>query len=159
MQRLTNNDLDALEAARSAVSEKQWAAGKPAWNRQGTPYRTAIHEVGGRTIASAPTPRGPDRRAIPPAGPIPEYIALAHNALPALIAAARQTVPEPISEKHRDGNWWLVWAPGAEQWMKCRWLGEYWGISGTMRERLFDDPTHALPLPAPPEPLAARGEE
>ena len=71
--------------------------------------------------------------------------------LPVLIAAARQTVPEPISEKHRDGNWWLVWAPGAEQWMKCRWLGEYWGKSGTMREQLFDDPAHALPMPPAPE--------
>jgi len=78
-------------------------------------------------------------------------IALAHNALPALIAAARLTVPEPIGEKHRDGNWWLVWAPGAQQWMKCRWLGEYWGKSGTMREQLFDDPTHALPMPEGPD--------
>jgi hypothetical protein len=59
----------------------------------------------------------------------------------------RLTTPEPISDLHKDGNWWLVWAPGAEQWMKCRWMGEYWGKSGTMREQLFDDPTHALPLP------------
>ena len=85
------------------------------------------------------------------------------DALPALLAELRDlrrlTTPEPISDKHRDGNWWLVWAPGAEQWMKCRWLGEYWGKSGTMREQLFDDPTHALPLPERPEPPAARGQE
>jgi|GEM_PF-3763788 hypothetical protein len=78
-------------------------------------------------------------------------IALAHNALPALIAEVRLTVPEPIGEKHRDGNWWLVWCPGSQQWMKCRWLGEYWGKSGTMREQLFDEPTHALPMPPAPE--------
>jgi hypothetical protein len=80
---------------------------------------------------------------------------MSHNALPALLAEVRElrrlTTPEPISDKHRDGNWWLVWVPGAEQWMKCRWVGEYWGKSGTMREQLFDDPTHALPLPPAPE--------
>jgi len=87
----------------------------------------------------------------------------AHNALPALLAELRElrrlTTPQPISDLHKDGNWWLVWAPGAEQWMKGRWLGEYWGKSGTMRERLFDDPIHALPLPGMPEPPAARGEK
>jgi len=124
MQRLTNNELNALEAA------QRLDAGHTKW---------------GRTYTSLGD------------------VYSAYDAVPALLAEVRElrrlTTPEPISEKHRDGNWWLVWAPGAEQWMKCRWLGEYWGISGTMRERLFDDPTHALPLPAPPEPLAARGEE
>ncbi len=75
--------------------------------------------------------------------------------MPALIAELRQlrarTTPEVISEKHRDGNWWLVWEPGIEQWMKCRFECEQWNKSGTMREPFFGDPTHALPMPPDPE--------
>jgi hypothetical protein len=78
-----------------------------------------------------------------------------HNALPALLAAARLTVPEVIGEKHRDGNWWMVWAPDYEQWFKCRWMMGSWRISGTVSDRLYGTPTHALPmLPAPEAPDA-----
>jgi hypothetical protein len=118
MQRLTDNELDALEAALAEASPGRFLVADGAT---------------GRWAAEA------------------QAIVAGMNALPALLAEVRElrrlTTPEPIGEKHRDGNWWLVWAPGAEQWMKCRWLGEYWGKSGTMREQLFDDPTHALPLP------------
>jgi hypothetical protein len=82
--------------------------------------------------------------------------------VPALLAELRDlrrlTTPEPISEKHRDGNWWLVWEPGVKQWFKCGWKGYYWQKSGTT-EHLQGTPTHALPLPGRPEPSAARGEE
>jgi hypothetical protein len=63
----------------------------------------------------------------------------------------RLTTPEPISEKHRDGNWWLVWEPGAEGWFKCRWrpVGD-WQKSGTT-QHLPGAPTHALPLPGRPD--------
>ncbi len=73
----------------------------------------------------------------------------------ALLAAARLTVPEEIGEKHRDGNWWMVWAPDYEQWFKCRWMMGSWRISGTVSDRLYGTPTHALPmLPAPEAPDA-----
>jgi hypothetical protein len=84
-----------------------------------------------------------------------QFAAMVHNALPALLAELRElrrlTTPEPISEKHRDGNWWLVWEPGAEGWFKCRWrpVGD-WQKSGTT-QHLPGTPTHALPLPPAPE--------
>ena len=146
MQRLTDNELDALEAALAKATPGEWKA---------TTYSNyagwAVYAPGAGCIAERWYSTGQQDE-------IPRndlFIAIAHNALPALLAEVRdlrrRTTPELISEKHRDGNWWLVWAPGAEQWMKCRWLGEYWGKSGTMREQLFDDPTHALPLPGRPE--------
>jgi hypothetical protein len=86
---------------------------------------------------------------------------MAHNALPALLAELRDlrrlTTPEPIGEKHRDnGNWWLVWDPGFEHWFKARWRHDAWDLGW---QNLLGTPTHALPLPARPEPPAARGEE
>ena len=63
-----------------------------------------------------------------------ERLVLSYNALPALIAELRElrarTTPEPISEKHRDGNWWLVWVPGFEHWLKCRFRHDQWMLSG-----------------------------
>jgi hypothetical protein len=95
--------------------------------------------------------------------PAVQFMLMAHDAFPALLEEVRElrrlTTPEPISEKHRDGNWWLVWEPGAEGWFKCRWrpVGD-WQKSGTT-QHLPGTPTHALPLPGTPEPSAARGEE
>lgn len=57
--------------------------------------------------------------------------------------------PEPISEKHKDGNWWLVW--NGDTWYKCKWET----IEGAWRQNsgqwLYSDPTHALPMPPAPE--------
>lgn len=58
------------------------------------------------------------------------------------------TIPERISEKHRDGNWWLVWEPGYEAWYKIRWQHERWQWGGGP---LYGTPTHALSLPPAPE--------
>jgi hypothetical protein len=80
-----------------------------------------------------------------------------YNAVPALLdeleALRALTTPEPIGEKHRDGNWWMVWAPGAESWFKCRWRSEFgeWQKGGTT-EHLMSTPTHALPMPPEVKP-------
>jgi hypothetical protein len=60
------------------------------------------------------------------------------------------TIPERISEKHRDGNWWLVWEPFCERWVQAAWRkrSEMW-------VRLDDGyvvaPTYALLMPPAPE--------
>ncbi len=86
-----------------------------------------------------------------------DFIALAHNALPALIAELRElrarTTPQPIGDKHRDGNWWLMWEPGYETWFKLRWRYEGWQLSD---RNLIGTPTHALPMPPAPEVLNAK---
>jgi hypothetical protein len=109
MQRLTNNDLNALEAALAKYGDH-------------TPLDIKFR-------------------------------------LPVLIAAARQTTPEPISEKHRDGNWWLVWERDYDGWREGKWhkSDKHWvNVYGSPA---FGAPTHALPLPGRPEPPAPRGEE
>jgi hypothetical protein len=84
-----------------------------------------------------------------------EAIVYGHNALPALIAELRElrarTTPEPIGDKHKDGNWWLVWHENIGAWCKARWdLGcGQWDFEGYVWfERT---PTHALPMPGEPE--------
>ena len=79
--------------------------------------------------------------------------------MPALIAELRElrarTTPEVISEKHRDGNWWLVWSPLGNQWYKALWHNGHWEMTG--RLGLFNKATHALPLP--PALEVRRGED
>lgn len=79
-------------------------------------------------------------------------VAAGMNALPALIAELRQlrarTTPEPIGEKHKDGNWWLCWEPGYKVWFKLRWRCEGWKLAAC---NFIGTPTHALPLPPAPE--------
>lgn len=66
------------------------------------------------------------------------------------VLRARVT-PEVIAEKHRDGNWWLLWSPDWEAWIKGRWsLGDWRYVTGPIT---FGGPTHALPLPPAPEGL------
>jgi hypothetical protein len=159
MKRLTENELDALEAAHNDAAPGEWTVEMDGPDDDDSPCDVVIPEIN-RILHST---EWADPKHFDQDVANAEAMVAAHNALPALLAEVRElrrlTTPEPIGEKHRDGNWWLAWAPGAEQWIKCLWLGEYWGKSGTMREQLFDDPTHALPLPGRPEPLAARGEE
>jgi hypothetical protein len=84
--------------------------------------------------------------------PAVQFMFMAHNALPALLAEVRElrrlATPEPISEKHRDGNWWLVWEPGSEYWFRARWRYEAWDLGW---QYLLGTPTHALWLPPAPE--------
>jgi hypothetical protein len=83
------------------------------------------------------------------------YLVDTYNALPALLAEVRElrrlTTPQPISEKHRDGNWWLVWYWPTNEWMKMKWLYDdrVWQTDCGLWARRT--PTHALPLPARPD--------
>ena len=76
-------------------------------------------------------------------------------ALPALIAELRElralTTPEPISEKHKDGNWWLYWDPFTEVWHKMRWRYGGWQLNG---RNFYGDPAHVIPMPPQPEARA-----
>jgi hypothetical protein len=78
----------------------------------------------------------------------------------ALLAELRElrrlTSPEPIGDKHRDGNWWLVWEPLFEYWFKARWRDEAWDLGW---QNVLGTPTHALLYQERPEPPAPRGEE
>lgn len=73
--------------------------------------------------------------------------------LPALIAELRQLrariTPEVIGEKHRDGNWWLVWGGDMDKWVIAHHdelMWQWYRDCG-----LSVNPTHALPLPPAPE--------
>ena len=120
-------DLDALEAALGKSTPGEWGEHMKLYNRDG--FRLVQEDM--------------------------DCIVSAHNALPALIAELRQlrarTTPEPIGEKHKDGNWWMVWDENIGAWCKARWVlgcGQ-WDLEGYVWfERT---PTHALPLPLAPE--------
>lgn len=75
-----------------------------------------------------------------------------YSVLPALIAELRElralTTPEPISEKHKDGNWWLYWDPFTEVWHKMRWRYGGWQLNG---RNFIGDPAHVIPMPPEPE--------
>ena len=92
-------------------------------------------------------------------GPDYERIHSVWDALPALIAELLElrarTTPEVIGEKHKDGNWWLVWSPLGNQWYKALWHNGHWEMTG--RLGLFNKATHALPLP--PALEVRRGED
>ena len=71
--------------------------------------------------------------------------------LPALIAELRElralTTPEPVSDRHKDGNWWLIWEPEYRKWKMCRWLRSYEEWETAAGNHLIGTPTHALPMP------------
>jgi hypothetical protein len=133
--RLTTEQLDALEAALKAATPGEWDTHEEYYGVCGV----TVNEE--RIITSEP-------RWNPNAENNHRLIALARNALPALLAAARATVPEVISDRHKNGNYWMVYLPDREAWIKCRWHGNgYWLIYGGYA--LDGTPTHALPLPPP----------
>ena len=68
------------------------------------------------------------------------------NALAAVRAALQSNNWEEIAEKHRDGNWWLVW-DGSEAAQQASWNPNgywWWAGGGTCY------PTHAQSLPLGP---------
>jgi len=152
MQRLTNEELDALEAALAKATPGEWTVEMDGPDDDDSPCDVVIPEIN-RILHGTEWADSQDfKQDVANA----EAMVAVHNALPALLAEVRElrrlTTPEPISEKHRDGNWWLVWAPGAEHWCKVRWRSAYgdWQKSGAT-ERLLNTPTHALPLPGRPD--------
>jgi hypothetical protein len=159
MQRLTNEELNALESALAKATPGEWTVEMDGPDDDDSPCDVVIPEIN-RILHSTECadPEDFDQDVANA-----EAIVAAHNALPALLAEVRDlrrlTTPEPIGERNKDGNWWLVWVPRAEHWFKVRWrpVGD-WQRSGTT-QHLHNIPTHALPLPGGPEPPAARGEE
>ena len=153
MQRLTNEELDALESALAKATPGECTVEMDGPDDDDSPCDVVIPEIN-RILHST---EWADPQDFEQDVANAEAMVAAHNALPALLAELRElrrlTTPEPISDLHKDGNWWLVWEPGAEGWFKCRWrpVGD-WQKSGTT-QHLPGTPTHALPLPA------ARGEE
>jgi hypothetical protein len=143
-------DLDALEAALAKATPGE-ARLLPNGGANMVEDPTYFGVLGGRGFYDGPELGGFDLT-----GYIGEAdaqrLVLSYNALPALIAELRQlrarTTPEPIGDKHRDGNWWLCWEPGYQAWYKVRWQHERWHMSGGS---LFGTPTHALPMPPAPE--------
>lgn len=76
-----------------------------------------------------------------------ERLVASYNALPALLAEVRELrrliTPEPIGEKHKDGQEWLAYFI-FYRWEKSYWQNGSWWVDGY---RTPYDPTHALPLP------------
>jgi hypothetical protein len=135
MQKLTPADLDAIEAAHKAATEGDWAE-----CLSSLVVQDGVHIIEELAQFSGDNKRKNVRLAW-----------MAHNALPALIAAARATVPEPIGEKHRDGGPWQVWEPFYSRWVYAKWReqSEMWRrLDGG---DVIGTPTHALPLPPAPE--------
>jgi hypothetical protein len=148
MQRLTNEELDALESALAKATPGEWTVEMDGPDDDDSPCDVVILEIN-RILHSTEwaDPQDFDQDVANA-----EAIVAAHNALPALLAELRElrrlTTPEPIGDKHRDGNWWLVWEPGFEHWFKARWRHEAWDLGW---QNLLGTPTHALPLPGRPE--------
>jgi hypothetical protein len=141
MPRLTPATLDALEAALAKATPGEWI--------EHNDEVCTDDAIVGNIVCQSPD--SDCEKSLEFWAANCHLIALAHNHLPALIAAARATVPEPIGKKHRDGNWWLVWEAGFEQWLKCRWREHAWRMSGTINTPLNGIPTHAKPMPPAPE--------
>jgi hypothetical protein len=144
-------DLDALREALAKATPGEWSIEMDGLECEDAPCDVIIPEIN-RVLHST---EWADPEDFEQDAANAHAIVAAHNALPALLdeleALRARTTPEPIGEKHRDRNWWMVWEPGAQQWMKCRFAREEWIKSGTMREPLFGTPTHALPMPEAPD--------
>jgi len=135
MPRLTPADLDALEAAHKAAT--------PICGAKLTSHH--IVSKGYEHLANLCRENmGPIAMTYKEES---DVIAAAYTALPLLIAAARLTVPEVIGEKHRDGNWWMVWFPRGKQWYKARWDGAYQWWQVAQDAVMPYEATHALPMP------------
>jgi hypothetical protein len=139
--RITPTELDALEAALAKATPGEWV-----WDHSDI-YTTA--GIVGDIVCQPPDGDCEESLEFWPHNR--HLIIAARNALPALIAAARATVPEPIGEKHRKGNWWLVFDGERKRWVQAYWMQSwgFWRIAGG--NSIKPDPTHALPIPPAPE--------
>jgi hypothetical protein len=146
-------DLDALEAALAKSTPGEWYAER---NSRFAYLRVGRHGIGD-FCGSLFVAGGDNDTQL--SFDNANAAALAHNALPALIAELRElrarVTPEVIREKHKDGSRWLVWSPTNKQWYKALWRKGRWEMTG--RLGLLDRATHALPLP--PALEVRRGEE
>ena len=151
MKRLTDNELDALGVAHKAATPGEWTLEIDWPYDDESPCDVVIVEINRMLHSTEWADPNDFERDVANA----RAMVAAHNALPALLAEFRDlrrlTTPEPIGEKHWDGNWWLVWEPGYEHWYKARWRNDAWRISGTHDWPLDGIPTHALPLPGGPD--------
>lgn len=140
-------DLDALEAALAKATPGPW--------RRGNRGEYVVVHLDHNYIVCDEDPEDDNAERVEADT---DTIIAAHNALPALIAELRQlrarVTPEPIGEKHQDGNWWLVWSPLGNQWYKALWHNGHWEMTG--RLGLFNKATHALPLPPALEDAAMK---
>jgi hypothetical protein len=133
--RLTPADLDALEAALAKAAPGEWKIGLSKNGRwQVSAKGMQVCWVWGTTAR--------------PAKELGAAICAAHNALPALIAAARATVPEVIGDRHRDGQRWQLYFPRVYGWDVGYWQNGRWWVNGHVSGYT---PTHALPIPPAPE--------
>jgi hypothetical protein len=137
-QSLTPATLDALEAALAKATPGEWASDY-----------SDVHSTAGIVGDIVCQPNGDCKESLESWPANRHLIALAHNTLPALIAAARLTVPEVISNKHYDREWWQVW--DGENWVKARWRGDWEAWQRFGGNSLPVRPTHALPMPPAPE--------
>jgi len=133
-------DLDELEAALAKATPGPWK-----WSINSKRVQVAAVRHAAQVCAVWNT-------SAHPATAVADAIVSAHNALPALIAELRhlraRVTPEPISDKHKDGNWWLMWEPNYKIWFLLRWRPVGWQLGSS---DFIGTPTHALPLPPAPE--------
>jgi len=145
--RITPADLDALEAAHTAATPGEWSVEMDGPSDDESPCDVIIPEIN-RILHSTEWADPEDfERDVANA----EAICAARNALPALIAAARATVPERIGEKHRDGNWWLVLVRDYDGWQEAKWDATVGAWRNVYSSAIYGNPTHALPIPPAPE--------
>jgi uncharacterized cupin superfamily protein len=115
MPRLTPAELDALETALAKATPGEWSV--DSYGNLNTAIGTQIHFRGIRI----PMTFGP---AMEQAAANVEATALAHNALPLLIAAARATVPEVMRGRHsNDALWELEYQRRYKRFHLCVWEG------------------------------------
>lgn len=96
-----------------------------------------------------------------------QYAGVPDEIISGAIAALRQLLAtggwEEISERHKDGEWWLVtfnnrtyvakWLDNSESIIP--WAG--WKLPSLWGTPAQFNPTHAMPLPRPPKPDATKG--
>jgi hypothetical protein len=147
MPRLTPATLEALEAALAKATPGEWESVSGGDDED---WRTSLRVAGAKYAITSTPPAFYGTTIAKQRVADFRLIALAHNALPALIAAASLTVPEEISEKHRDGNWWQIYSQTDGQWVYARWRDHLKAWRRMGDGDIVYNPTHAMPMPEHP---------